>query len=96
MAEHSWLHSGILGGPVETPWTIGKSRSATAPPGRLRARGAWGARRGPPSSNSLAHRRPGRQGHPALLGHPRELLRQREAHVFLDHVDLPHRDALPP
>src|SRR3989475_5388167 len=79
-------------------YTVGTKltgRSATAPPGRLRARGAWGARRGPPSSNSLAHRRPGRQGHPALLGHPRDLLRQREPHVLLDHVDFPHRDALP-
>src|SRR5437899_180192 len=37
--------AGGLGGPSRPPRTIGKSRSATAAPGRFRARGAWGARR---------------------------------------------------
>src|SRR3989442_16044958 len=63
------------------------TRMAVVPDGRGLSRS--------PSSNSLAHRGPRRQGHPALLGHARELLRQREPHVLLDHVDFPHRDALP-
>src|SRR5213593_3029225 len=39
----------MLGGPFEAPGRRAKSGSATAVPGRFRARGAWGALRGPPS-----------------------------------------------
>src|SRR5438034_1607973 len=42
---------GGLGGPSRPRGRRGTSRSATAPPGRFRARGAWGARRGPPSKS---------------------------------------------
>src|SRR5499427_6974148 len=50
------------------------SRDAPASPGRLRARGAWGARRGPPSNATLPAR-------PGLhrIGHPRDDPRRRPA-----------------